>query len=160
LGLPLPTGRLKGDHFQSLEERYVKRMVGWNERCLSQVAKEIPIKSVAQALPTYVMSVFKIPFELCDSLQKHIQSFWWGSDQGKHKVQWIPWEVLVKPKNYDRLGFKDLRLFNQALLASGNEADPISNESVCIGFKGEVLSTKQLAGHGSSERGIRYMEGE
>jgi hypothetical protein len=28
LGLPLPAGHLKGDRFQTLEERYVKRMVG------------------------------------------------------------------------------------------------------------------------------------
>jgi hypothetical protein len=59
----------------------------------------------------------QIPFGLCDFLQKHIQSFWWGSNQGKCKVQWIPWEVLVKPKSYGWLGYKDLRLFNQALLA-------------------------------------------
>jgi hypothetical protein len=27
------------------------------------------------------------------------------------------WEVMIRPKSYDKLGFKDLRLFNQALLA-------------------------------------------
>jgi hypothetical protein len=69
------------------------------------------------ALPTYLMSMFKIPFGLCVSLQKHIQSSWWGSKRGKCKVQWIPWEVQIRPKTYDILGFKDLRLFNQALLA-------------------------------------------
>jgi hypothetical protein len=60
--------------------------------------------------------VFKIPFGMCDSLQKHIRSFWWGSDKGKRKLQWIPWEVLTRLKGYGGLGFKDLRLFNQALL--------------------------------------------
>jgi hypothetical protein len=47
LGLPVPASRLKGDRFQSLEERYVKQMLDWRDRCLSQVAKEILIKSVA-----------------------------------------------------------------------------------------------------------------
>jgi hypothetical protein len=89
LGLPLPAGRLKGGHFQSIEERYVKRMSNWRDRCLSQVAKEVLIKVVAQALLTYVMSVFKIPIGLCDSLQKHTHSFWWGLERGKQKMQWI-----------------------------------------------------------------------
>jgi hypothetical protein len=112
LGLPLPTRRFKRGQVQSIEERYVKRMSVWNEHTLSQVAIEVLIKSVAQALPTYIMSVLKVPFGLCDMLQKHTRAFWWGSERGRRKVQWIPWEVMIKPKGYGRLGFKDLRLFN------------------------------------------------
>jgi hypothetical protein len=81
------------------------------------VAKEVLIKAVAQALPTYMMSVFKIPFGVCDALEKHTRTFWWGGENGKCKTQWIPWEILVKPKCYGELGFRDMRLFNQALLA-------------------------------------------
>jgi hypothetical protein len=81
------------------------------------VAREVLIKSMVQALPTYIMSVFKVPFGVCDTLQKHTRAFWWGSERGGRKVQWIPWEVMVKPKCYEGLGFKVLRLFNQALLA-------------------------------------------
>jgi hypothetical protein len=78
----------------------VKRMTYWGDRCLSQAAKEVLIKSVAQSLLTYVMSVFEIPVGMCDALQKHTRSFWWGSEGGKCKVQWIPWEVLIKPKSF------------------------------------------------------------
>jgi hypothetical protein len=84
---------------------------------LIEVAKEVLIKSVAKALPTFVMSVFKIPFGLCDALHKHTRSFWWSLKRGKRKVQRIPWEVLTRPKSYGGLGFKDLHLFNQTLLA-------------------------------------------
>jgi hypothetical protein len=65
---------------------------------LSQVAKEILIKVVAQALPTYIMSVFKIPFGICDTLEKHTRAFLWGGKNGIRKTQWIPWEILVKSK--------------------------------------------------------------
>ena len=74
-------------------------------------------KSVAQALPTYVMSVFKFPLTLCDDLMKHIWVFWWGAENGKWKIQVKPWEQMILPKSSGALGFKDLRLFNQALLA-------------------------------------------
>ena len=35
---------------------------------LSQSGKEILIKEVAQAIPTYTMSVFKLPNTLCDEM--------------------------------------------------------------------------------------------
>jgi hypothetical protein len=64
-----------------------------------------------------MMSIFKIPFGVCDALEKHARAFWWGGDSGKRKTQWIPGEVLVKPKSYGGLGFRGMWLFNQALLA-------------------------------------------
>ncbi|KAK9146917.1 hypothetical protein Sjap_006820 [Stephania japonica] len=37
--------------------------------------KEVLLKSIGQALPTYCMSTFLIPKSLCDSLQKMMNSF-------------------------------------------------------------------------------------
>jgi hypothetical protein len=117
LGLPTPDGRMKRDVFEPIEQWYVKWMTLWKECTLSQAAKEVQIKAVAQSLPTYVMSVFKLPLGLCEDLMKHIRAYWWGSGGGHQKVQWIPWMTMIKPKSHGGLGFKDLRLFNQALLA-------------------------------------------
>jgi hypothetical protein len=61
--------------FQSMDERYIKRMTDWRERTLSQVARDVLIKAVDQGLPTYLMSVLKIPIGLCDSLHKHTRVF-------------------------------------------------------------------------------------
>jgi hypothetical protein len=41
--------------------RLAKRFTSWVERFMSAGAKEVLIKSVAQAIPTYVMGVFKLP---------------------------------------------------------------------------------------------------
>jgi hypothetical protein len=76
LGLPVPEGRMKRGVFNSIKEKYAKRMSGWNERLMSQVAKEVLVKSVAQALPTYMMSIFKIPLGLCDDMEKQTRAFW------------------------------------------------------------------------------------
>lgn len=61
LGLPTPTGRMKGDRFQNIKERLTKRLKDYSKKNMSSAAKEVLIKSVAQALPTYIMSVFKLP---------------------------------------------------------------------------------------------------
>ena len=45
---------------------------------LLQAMKEIIIKAMAQAIPTYTMSVFKLPDTLCDELNSMVRTFWWG----------------------------------------------------------------------------------
>jgi hypothetical protein len=50
------------------------------------VAKEVLIKSVVHAIPTYIMEVFKLPKQLCEELTQLIRFFWWGKkggDRGK-----------------------------------------------------------------------------
>ncbi|KAA3484578.1 reverse transcriptase [Gossypium australe] len=56
LGLSNVVGRQKKEAFQVLIDRIVKRIDGWSTRLLSQGGKEIFIKAVLQAIPTYAMS--------------------------------------------------------------------------------------------------------
>jgi hypothetical protein len=63
------------------------------------------------------MSVFKLPLGLCDDLSTIIGQFWWGVENGKRKMAWVAWKNMLMKKSCGGLGFKDLRLFNQAMLA-------------------------------------------
>ncbi|WVZ74608.1 hypothetical protein U9M48_022770 [Paspalum notatum var. saurae] len=100
---------MKGEHFQPLREKLRKRLTAYTEKHLSAAAKEVLIKSVAQALPTYIM--------VCDDLTSIIRNFWWGSEKGKRKTAWTAWKNLLLKKTQGGLGFKDMRAFNQAMLA-------------------------------------------
>jgi hypothetical protein len=60
--------------------------VEWDDSQKSQAAKEVLIKAIAQAIPVYVMSVFKLPFGLCDELTKIIRRYWWVLKTGKGKL--------------------------------------------------------------------------
>jgi hypothetical protein len=117
LGLPSPEGRMTDDKFKSTKERLVKRCSNWNEKHMSMAAKEVLIKSAVQAIPTYVMGVFKLPLGTCDDMTQIIRKFWWGEENGQRKVHWVVWDKLLAPKGKGGMGFRDLRLFNKALLA-------------------------------------------
>lgn len=48
------------------------------------------IKSVAQALPSFCMTVFLLPVSVIDRLQKMMNSFWWGSGSNTSKgIRWM-----------------------------------------------------------------------
>ena len=74
LGLPTPEGRMSKGKCQNLQARLTKRIIAWEET-LSLVGKETMIKAVAQAIPTYMMGVFKLPMSVCDDLNRMIRNF-------------------------------------------------------------------------------------
>jgi hypothetical protein len=78
LGLPVLEGCLHKGKFKPIKEKFRKRATDWCEKYMSSGAKEMLIKSVLQALPTYAMGIFKFPFGLIDELTKMIREFWWG----------------------------------------------------------------------------------
>jgi hypothetical protein len=98
LGLPTEVGRSTIGAFQYLKDRVWNKVQGWIEQTLSAGGKEVLIKAVAQAIPTYTMGCFRLPKGLCAHLNSLLQKFWWGCDRGKRKTNWIAWEKLVQPK--------------------------------------------------------------
>ena len=117
LGLPSLVGRNKQNSFKEIKERLSKKLAGWKEKLLSKAGKEVLIKAVAQAIPTYTMNCFKIPDSLCDELTSLIRNFWWGQKQNERKMAWISWNKLCEPKAVGGMSFRQLKQFNLALLA-------------------------------------------
>jgi ribonuclease HI len=117
LGLPVPDGRLKKGKLQSTKDRFLKKANDWVEKYMSSAAKEILIKAVLQSLPTYAMGVFKFPVGLTEDFSKIVRDFWWGDEENRRRMHWMSWEKMTRPKSQGGVGFRDLRIFNQALLA-------------------------------------------
>jgi hypothetical protein len=46
-----------------------------------------------------------------------IRRYWWGAENGKRKTHWVSWDIMMRPKDYGGVGFRDMCIFNQALLA-------------------------------------------
>jgi hypothetical protein len=93
------------------------RIQGWQEKLLSKAGKEVLIKAVAQAIPTYAMSCFDLTKGLCDELNSMIGRWWWNQNDKENKIHWLSWDKLTLSKKDGGLGFRDLHLFNLAMLA-------------------------------------------
>nr|XP_023896368.1 uncharacterized protein LOC112008266 [Quercus suber] len=78
LGLLSLIGRSKSQVFAILKEKVGHKLAGWKGKLLSMGGKEILIKAVAQAIPTYTMSCFLLPQGLCDDMEIMMKNFWWG----------------------------------------------------------------------------------
>ena len=117
LGLPTDVGKNMEGSFKYLKDRIWKHIQGWMEKCLSAGGKEVLIKSVAQSIPTYSMSCFKLYRGLTEHINSLIRKLWWGSKRGQRKPAWVSWKTMCKPKHMGGIGFRDIELFNLALLA-------------------------------------------
>jgi hypothetical protein len=107
LGLPAMVGVDRSDCFRHLIDRISLRVNGWKEKHLSLGGKEVLIKSIAQAVPTYAMMVFKIPKNICKGMTDTISQYWWGDDDGKKRIHWQAWWKLCLPKSKGGMSFRD-----------------------------------------------------
>ncbi|KAM6544338.1 hypothetical protein CsatB_008785 [Cannabis sativa] len=78
-------GRNKNAILGFLKDKLRKRIQGWEGRILSRAGKEVLLKSIAQALPNYAMSVFLLPLDTCKELERLMAKFRWHSNSSSGK---------------------------------------------------------------------------
>ena len=83
LGLPTLAQRSKSRMFNHVREQVWRKLNTWDTKLLSTAGKEVLIKAVGQALPTYTMGVFQLPKSLCQELSAMIARYWWGKSGRK-----------------------------------------------------------------------------
>jgi len=117
LGLPSMVGRDKKSIFIFIKEHIWKNIQNWNARFLSRAGKEVLLKSIAQAIPTYCMSAFLLPTTFGEEIECMMNSFYWGSKKnGGRSINWLNWDKMTAYKDQGGLNFRDLEGFNLAML--------------------------------------------
>lgn len=87
MGLSTVWGRSKREALGYLKDRIKDKLNGWRTKTLNQAGKEVLIKSVITAIPSYVMSIFKLPKTWCSKINALIADFWWGhSTEGRKYI--------------------------------------------------------------------------
>jgi hypothetical protein len=98
-------GRSKTKTFEGIVNRVRKKLDGWKQRFLSQARKEILLKAVVQAIPTYCMSVFQLPKTLCKKMESMMNKFLWQRKESLGGLNWMSWSRLGFSKKTGGLGF-------------------------------------------------------
>ncbi|KAJ4784621.1 RNA-directed DNA polymerase (reverse transcriptase)-related family protein [Rhynchospora pubera] len=117
LGLPLSHKSLSALDYDLLLSKFRAKLQGWAASLLSIAGRLVLINSCLSSLPTYFMSVFKLPLWVIKKIDAIRRSFLWhGSVAAKRKLIFVDWKLVTKPKNVGGLGILDLSAFNIALL--------------------------------------------
>ncbi|CAA7039110.1 unnamed protein product [Microthlaspi erraticum] len=109
--------RKKVEMLSYIKDSMKGKLSNWYSRSLSQGGKEIMLKSVALSMPVFAMSCFKLPQATFKNLSSALADYWWSACEHSGKIHWQSWEYLCLPKSLGGMGFRDIGLFNQALLA-------------------------------------------
>lgn len=92
LGLPTYIWKSVKRCFAYIKDSIMSRLHGGMERCLSMAGKEVYVKAVAHAIPTYAMGCFDLTRSLCDEISQFICRYWWNQQAEERKMHWVGWE--------------------------------------------------------------------
>ena len=116
LGLPTAIGKITSGTFDHIVDRCRSKLHGYSERNMACAAREVLLKTVVQAIPTFSMSCFLLTKKVCNSIISCMAKYWWGSSIDKCTLHWLSWDKLVTPKVKGGMGFHDMQVFNHAML--------------------------------------------
>lgn len=129
LGLPEKICGSKKQAFAYIQDRLNTRVTSWSAKLLSKGGKEVLLKLVAQALPTYIMSCFLLPQDIIKKLTSSISCFWWSSKQNNRGLHWIAWDKICLPHEEGGLDSETLRTLISHYLRS-NSGDCSSTQTL------------------------------
>ncbi|KAJ1395122.1 hypothetical protein SESBI_33649 [Sesbania bispinosa] len=69
-------------------EKILSKVEDWKGLLLNHAGKEVLIKLVIQAIPSYAMAVVKLPKTFCQKLNSLVARFWWNGAKGYRGVHW------------------------------------------------------------------------
>ena len=78
LGLPLGAKHKALGVWDSIEERFRKRLASWKAQYISKGGQITLIRSTLSSLPIYYLSLFRMPHKVCTKLEMIQRQFLWG----------------------------------------------------------------------------------
>lgn len=118
LAFPFFFHKNKSVAFVDFKQKILSKISGWRAKLLSQAARTSLIKTVANAIRSYSMSLFLRPKTFCNDIESNLRKFWWGCPlEKKHNLMLLGWKTISSPKSWGGLGIRPLESQTRSLLA-------------------------------------------
>lgn len=82
--------------FSFLVDRVEKKLQTWSVHNISKAGKVTLLKSAAQSIPNFWMNLLLIPLDVCDTIEKKMNAYWWGVDMARRGLSGWRGIVCVK----------------------------------------------------------------
>jgi exonuclease III len=115
LGIPLSEESSKTISWDSLLLSIANRLNNWTFRPLNIAARLVLLKSVLQALPTYLFTALAAPASVIKAIRRLQRNFLWQGHNSNKKWALVGWEKICKPKNCGGLGIRDPGKMNKIM---------------------------------------------
>lgn len=130
LGIPMAVGRKRNEVFNFITDRVRQKLKGWQTKTISKAGKCTLLKTAARVVPNFWMNLMIIPSEVCITIQRQMNGFWWGSGGDNKGIRWMDWDKFCNIKEVGGPGLKNLQQFNVAMLDKQgwrlvNESNPL-----------------------------------
>jgi len=112
---------LKPVHYKKFDwmwilDRFHKRIVGWEFKCLSLAGRVGLAQLVLAQMTIYWGHLFFIPLGIISMLNRLMENFIWGGCREKRKYHLTSLRNITLPKELGGWGILDIRTFGKALL--------------------------------------------
>ena len=139
LGLPLGAKHKAMGVWDSIEERYRKRLAAWKTQYISKGGRITLIRSVLSSLPIYHLSLFRMPQKVCVRLERIQRQFLWGGSAPEKKIPLVSWATVCSEKCKGGMGVKSFSKLNKALLSKwswrfANDTNALWRKTICCKF--------------------------
>ena len=153
LGLPLVGGRLSSREWQPVVATMERCLGGWRARLLSRGGRLVLLKAVLFAIPTYYMSLFRVPVGVRKRMEAIMRNFFWhgAETDGTRGLALVKWSTVCRPTAEGGLGVRNLKHTNTALLMKWvlrlMQAPSDMATQVLMGSYGRVLDWSHRSEH-------------
>ena len=118
LGIPIRLGKPNRADWSRVITKIERRLALWKGKLLSLGGRLVLLNSVLDALPTYILSIYRMPAWVRKEIDRLRRRFLWtGGDSSCQGKAQVAWRVICRPKEFGGWGILDLNAFNVALLA-------------------------------------------
>lgn len=95
MGIPIKDKRLCNSDWKYIEDRVEKKMSGWKGSLLSMGDRLILVETCLSNVPSYMMSLLRIPKGVKKKLDFFRARLLWQEDKGKKKYHLVNWDEKI-----------------------------------------------------------------